>query len=42
LTKKSRKEKAVGREQHRQALRAKKKARKEKKKITIPAKYRKK
>jgi len=42
LTNKSKKEKAAGREQHRQALRAKKMAKKEKKRITIPAKYRKK
>jgi hypothetical protein len=42
MAKKSRKEKAAGREEHRRALRAKKMARKEKKKVTIPAKYRKK
>jgi hypothetical protein len=42
LTRKSKKEKAAGREQHRQALRAKKMQKKEKKKVTIPAKYRKK
>jgi hypothetical protein len=42
LTKKSKKEKSVGREQHRQALREKKMKKKEKKKVTIPANYRKK
>lgn len=42
LTKKNKKEKAMGREQHKQAQRAKKLAKKEKKKVTIPAKYRKK
>ena len=42
MTKKSKKVKAEGREQHRLALRAKKMAKKEKKKVTIPAKYRKK
>jgi hypothetical protein len=42
LVKRSKKEKALGREQHKQALRAKKLAKKEKKKTTVPAKYRKK
>lgn len=42
LTKKSKKEKNVGMEQHRQELRAKKMKKKEKKKVTIPANYRKK
>ena len=42
LTKKSKKEKNAGMEQHRQALRAKKMKKKEKKKVTIPANYRKK
>jgi hypothetical protein len=42
LTTKKKKEKALGREQHKQALRAKKMAKKEKKKTAIPAKYRKK
>ena len=39
---KSKKEKAVGREQHKKALRAKKMAKKEKKKVTIPSKHKKK
>ena len=42
MTKKSKKEKAEGREKHRQALREKKMKKKEKKKVTIPAKYKKK
>ena len=42
MTKKGKKEKALGRQQHKEALRAKKMAKKEKKKVTIPAKYRKK
>jgi hypothetical protein len=42
LTKNSKKAKAAGLEQHRQALRAKKMKKKEKKKVTIPANYRKK
>ena len=42
LTKKSKKDKSAGREQHRQALREKKMKKKEKKKVTIPANYRKK
>jgi len=42
LTKKSKKDKAAGREQHRQSLRAKKMQKKEKKQVTIPANYRKK
>jgi hypothetical protein len=42
LSKKSKKEKTAGREQHRQALREKKMKKKEKKKVTIPANYRKK
>ena len=41
LTKKSKKAKAAGREQHRQALRAKKMKKKLKKSVTIPANYRK-
>jgi len=41
MAKKSKKAKAAGLEQHRQALRAKKMKRKEKKKVTIPANYRK-
>ena len=41
MTKKSKKAKAAGLEQHRQALRAKKMKRKEKRKVTIPANYRK-
>ena len=42
LSKKSKKEKAAGIEQHKQALREKKMKKKEKKKVTIPANYRKK
>jgi len=42
LSKKSKKEKTAGREQHRQALREKKMKKKEKKQVTIPANYRKK
>jgi len=42
LTKNSKKAKAAGLEQHRQALRAKKMKRKEKKNIALPAKHRKK
>ena len=42
MAKKTKKDKAAGREQHRQAQRAKKIKKKEKKKITIPANYRKK
>jgi len=41
LTKNSKKAKGAGLEQHRQALRAKKMKKKEKKKVTIPANYRK-
>ena len=41
LTKKNKKAKAAGREQHRQALRAKKMKKKLKKSVTIPANYRK-
>jgi len=42
LSKKSKKEKIAGREQHRQSVREKKLKKKEKKKVTIPANYRKK
>jgi hypothetical protein len=42
LTKSGRKAKTAGLEQHRQALRAKKMKRKERKKVTLPANYRKK
>ena len=42
MTKKRKKEKTLGREQHKLALREKKKKNKEKKKVTIPAKYKKK
>ena len=42
MTKKGKKEKAAGREQHKQALREKKMKKKEKKNVTIPAKYKKK
>ncbi|MFC1487410.1 hypothetical protein ACFLRN_06985 [Thermoproteota archaeon] len=42
MTKKSKKEKNAGMEQHRQALREKKMKKKAKKKVTIPANYRKK
>ena len=42
LTKKSKIKKNAGMEKHRQALRAKKMKKKEKKKVTIPANYRKK
>ena len=42
MTKKGKKEKSEGREQHRLALRAKKMKKKEKKNVTIPAKYKKK
>jgi hypothetical protein len=42
LTKKNKKAKAEGREQHRLALRAKKMKKKAKKQVTIPANYRKK
>ena len=42
MTKKGKKEKAAGLEQHRLALREKKMKKKEKKKVTIPAKYKKK
>ena len=42
LTKNSKKEKNAGMEQHRQALREKKMKKKAKKKVTIPANYRKK
>ena len=42
LARRTKKEKADGREQHRLALRAKKMAKKEKKKVSIPSKYKKK
>jgi hypothetical protein len=42
LTKSSKKAKTAGLEQHRKALREKKLKKKEKKKVTIPANYRKK
>ena len=42
LTKSGKKAKTAGLEQHRQALREKKMKKKEKKKVTIPANYRKK
>jgi len=42
MPKRTKKEKSEGREQHRLALRAKKMAKKEKKKVTVPSKYRKK
>jgi len=42
LTKSGKKAKTAGLEQHRQALRAKKMKKKEKKKVTLPANYRKK
>ena len=42
MTKKSKKEKNAGMEKHRQMLREKKMKKKEKKKVTIPANYRKK
>jgi len=42
LAKTSKKEKAAGREKHRQSLRAKKMQKKEKKKVSLPAKHRKK
>lgn len=41
MTKKSKKVKSAGREQHRQALRAKKMAKKAKKQIGLPQKYKK-
>ena len=41
MARKSKKTKAAGLEQHRQAQRAKKMKKKEKKKVTIPANYRK-
>jgi hypothetical protein len=42
LSKRSKKEKTAGIEQHKQALREKKMKKKEKKKVAIPANYRKK
>jgi hypothetical protein len=42
LSKRSKKEKTAGIEQHKQALREKKMKKKEKKKVTVPANYRKK
>ena len=42
LSKRSKKEKTAGIEQHKKALREKKMKKKEKKKVTIPANYRKK
>jgi len=42
LAKKSKKEKAVGREQHRQLKKAKKMQKKQKKNVALPAKHRKK
>jgi hypothetical protein len=41
LAKKSKKEKAAGREQHRQSVRAKKMKKKEKKQVSLPAKHKK-
>jgi hypothetical protein len=41
LAKKSKKEKAAGRELHRQSVRAKKMKKKEKKKVSLPAKHKK-
>ena len=42
VSKRSKKEKTAGIEQHKQALREKKMKKKEKKKVSIPANYRKK
>jgi hypothetical protein len=42
LSRRSKKEKTAGIEKHKQALREKKMKKKEKKKVTIPANYRKK
>jgi len=39
VTKKSKKEKAAGREKHRQMLRAKKMQRKQRRKISLPARH---
>jgi hypothetical protein len=41
LAKKSKKEKAAGREQHRRSVRAKKMKKKEKKNVSLPAKHKK-
>jgi len=41
LAKKSKKEKAAGRELHRQSVRAKKIKKQEKKKVSLPAKHKK-
>ena len=41
MTKKNKKEKAAGREQHRQMVRAKKMKRKAKKKVWLPVRHRK-
>ena len=41
MSRRSKKEKAAGREQHRQQLRAKKMKRKQRKKVELPKKHRK-